>query len=359
MADSEIQASSIGNTFPPIKVESLHDKGNDRIKGFYTISIEETDQLSKAFSDLIILKDFLQASKVAEPSRITARFFVNKNVDIPTNLRDDIEAQIGLEGEFSEYNLVYVGRNFNGRRASSEVLELQRLEADRIERAVQFSGSCSLELIKQRDVVIKTVKPSSNEQEFKCFAREVLELYQKSFFGDYAFPMNLESVMALLRRDTNIVRVVQERRTGKLCSIGVGETVKIPISFNGTNREFYMAEISDAATLKEYKGRHYYSAIAAEITCDLLKAGVDLLYGEARSASPQVMTVCKKTGRQLARDLHGRPAILHRHCIISGAKDERLNDADQNEKYKGLENLTLWYATRNQLMSLYAPNGNN
>jgi len=355
MAEPEIQASSIGNTFPPIKIENLHDKGNDRIKGFYTKSIEEEDQLLGVFSELLRIREGLRILKEGAISRITARFLVNKNIDIPEELRNDVEAQISLDNEFSDYNLLYLGRNFEGRVAREEVTERQRAKAKEIDQRTAFSGRSSLDLIRRENVVIRTIKPSPNGRAFESFAREVLDMYQKSFFGDYAFPMTLESVMSLLRRDTNIVKVVQDRKTGKLHSIGVGETIALPVQINGSQTVFNMAEISDAATPKEYEGRGYYSAIAAELTRELLKAGINLVYGEARAASPAVMTVCKKTGRRVARDYNGRTAILHKHCIISGAKDERLDDSEQNGRYKGLENLTVWYATRTQLMDLYVP----
>lgn len=351
----EVQASSIGNVFPPIKVERMHDPGNDRIKGIYLDSIEEPEHLSKVFSDLITLRDYLRILNSGEVSRITARFFVNKGVRIPEDLRGDVEAQISLDEEFGDYNLVYLGRNFNGRIARVEITERQRAKAQDVEERTPFSGRNSLDLLRKDDVVIRTIKPSPNESDFESLAKEVLELYQVSFFGDYAFPMTLDSVKSLLRRDTNVVKVIQSRKDSKICSIGVGETIALPVRLNGEQKTFNMAEISDAATPRDYEGRGYYSAIAAEITRELLKSGVNLIYGEARAASPPVMVVCKKTGRTIARDYHGRPAVLHKHCIISGAKDERLDDADENGKYKGLENLLVWYATRSQLMDLYVP----
>ena len=256
---------------------------------------------------------------------------------------------------FGEYNLVYLGRNFNGRKAKEEVVARQRAKAEEIERRVPFAGRNSLDILRKEDIVIRNVKPSPNEADFEVLAREVLELYKISFFGDYAFPMTLESVKSLLKRDTNIVKIIQSRANGKIYSIGVGETIALPVRIRGEQKTFNMAEISDAATSREFEGKGYYSAIAAEITRELLKSGVHLVYGEARAASPSVMTVCRKTGRQLARNYGGDPAILHKHCIISGAKDERLNDSDENGKYKGLENLLVWYAIRTQLMDLYAP----
>lgn len=354
--EQEVQASSIGNTFPPIKLERLYDSGNERLKGFYTESIEYPDRLLKIFGDLLLLRDFIRVSQNGDISRVTARFFVNKKIEIPKELRAYVEAQISLDEEFSDYNLLYLGRNFEGRVAKDGITDRQRAKADEIDKRVLFSGNRSLDLIRREDVAIRTVKPSPNESSFQAFAKEVLSMYQKSFFGDYAFPMTLESVMILLRRDTNIVKVIQDRKTGRLHSIGVGETVSLPVQIDGCSKVFNMAEISDAATPKEYEGRGYYSAIAAELTRELLKNGINLVYGEARAASPSVMTVCKKTGRRVARDYYGRPAILQKHCIISGAKDERLDDAEKNGRYKGLENLVVWYATRGQIKELYIPN---
>ena len=355
MTEQEVQASSIGNTFPPTIASNLYDRGNNRLKGFYTISIEEEEHLLRVFSEILEVKEGIKILGEGEVSRITARFLVNKRVNLPEELREDVEAQISLDGEFAEYNLVYLGRNFDGRVAREDVIARQRTRAHEIDQRTPFSGTNSLDLIKREDVIVRTVKPSPDKDIFEAFTREVLDLYQSSFFGDYAFPMTLESVASLLRRDTNIVKIIQDRKTCRLLSIGVGETISLPLQINGSQSAFNMAEISDAATPKEYRGRGYYSTIAGELTRELLKAGVDLVYGEARAASPPVMTVCKKTGRRVARDYYGMPALLHKHCIISGAKDETLDDSDKNGRYKGLENLAVWYATRNQLMELYVP----
>lgn len=353
----EVVASSIGGTFPPIKLDGLYDEGNDRIKKIYTCSIEDGEELSKIFSQLLLLRSCHRLlSSDSEPvSRVTARFFVNKKAVIPQELHDDVEAQLSLDGEFADYNLVYLGRNFEGRTAKEEITSRQRDRAEGIDEGIDFSGNKSLEVIVGDEVAVRTVKPSPDDAVFDSFAKKVLEIYEDSFFGDYSFEMNLDSVRSLLRKDTNIVKVIQSRRTEEVYSIGVGETISLPLTINGSERIFSMAEISDAATPVRHHGKGYYSSIAAELTRELLATGVDLVYGEARAASSAVMTVCRKTGRRLARDYHGKPAILKKHCIINGAKESGLDETELNGKYNRLENLAVWYATRDKLKEFYLP----
>lgn len=339
-------ASSIGAVWPPAKEDTLYDKGNDRVKGFCTQSIEESSQLEKRIKELEII------SQEKKATRIIARFIVKSEVAIPDNLKKNIEAIIPLDSRFEGYLLLYYGKNSEKRYADEEVIKRQRNAAVEIENATLFAGNSAIEIPRKEDVVLRIVKPSTDEREFRRFARSLLKLYKESYYGDYAFPMTTETVSSLIKKDTNIVVIVENEKD--ILSVGVGETIQIPIKFPEKRVILKMAEISDAATPEKYKGKGYYSLIASELMRELTKIGVDIVYGEARASSKAVQKVCAKSGRRIARDGLGRAAILHKHCIISGAKDEELDESNGNPKYARFENLSVWYATRERMLDLYA-----
>ncbi len=347
------EVSSIGATFPPAEESVLYDRLNNRVKGFCTESIESIEELVEMLSKLDSVRESARAN------RVTARFLINKKVTIPEELKGNIEALLELDGDFSEHNLVYYGKNFDGRKAKEESISRQRDEAEKIDRAHLLNGFIPLEIITRDNLSLRAVKPPVNQQEFDSFVADLKDLYEKSYLGDYAFPITTETVASLVRRDTNLVTVIQDRANGKILSVGVGETMKIPLSIRGERKILFIAEMSDAATPLEYASRGYYSAIAHEISRELMKIGVDLVYGEARASSTSVQRVCKKSGRKLARDAFKRASILHKHCIIGGAKNADLDDSIEDPRFRGFENLSVWYATREDLIRHYIKNVEN
>ncbi len=350
------EATSIGGVWPPFREDALVDPYNDRVKGFCRESVENIGDLER---HLALFDDFQTLRNdrgEREASRITARFFINKNLKLPPLFSDRIEALLPLADEFSQYDLVYFGRNHPERYASPDVIQRQRAAAREIDDTSSFEGLHALDVLARQRVVLRTVKPPVDPQTFSAFVKELLELYKGSFTGDYAFPMTEESVASLVRKDANLVTVIQDYDTRAIYSVGVGETIQIPVNLGGKECLFSMAEISDAATPKKYSNRGYYSAIACELTRELMKMGVHLVYGEARASSTAVEKVCRKSGRRLAWDAYGHPSLLHKHCIISGAKDSDLDDTLPNGKFSRFENLTVWYATRQELLDLYVRN---
>ena len=361
MTEQEIQASSIGNTFPPIKEMQMYDEGNKRLKGFCTEAIDSSSELEKWVSGVEKLHSFLtQRDRIDSVTRTTLRFVVNEGVTIPESISGGIEAVLPLDGKFRGYNLVYFGRNHETRRAPEDKIETQRATAEKADKEVQFKGDQSLRILRYTEkpgLIFQNIKAPFEREQFSDLVRRLVVLYNKTYLGDYAFPITEETVSSILSRNTNVVIAAKDKFTNDIYSVAVGETASIPISVGGKVKNLSIAEISDAASDPDgHQERGYYSTIVCELARELVKLGMDVVYSETRAQSEAVLRATRKSGLRLMRDLKGRASILHKHCIIGGARNEELDERDGNKDniYNGFENLIVWHATRKDLMDVYA-----
>ena len=305
------EASSIGKVGEPYV-----DEANKRVKWLCTDPVLTSKDLENK------LEIFNKSFGIDNTTRITARLFVKKN--LLGKIGEYVEATIPLDGRFSDFSLVYLGRNTKD-RLDSHYLCAAELEVARLiykyEKSVDYGQA----------VYSVTSKNGFDGRAARILddinPLDVVDLY-KNVYNGYTFDLNEDNVKKLLQNQSNVKAFILKDK--KVVSIGVAELCEVSVG----KKKFTFAELSDAATHKEYQNSGLYIATSSLLMKYLSSMNVDLVYGEARAAHIGVNIACRRSGRQFY-------GVLQKHCVISGHKDF-------NEKGP-YENLNVWALSGNSL----------
>lgn len=310
------EPTSIGPQWPP-----EIDRRNDRIKGFYTQTINSVSK----FEDIVSYatnEAFLNSL-----TRITARCLVtNAQLEnIVGKFGERIEAHAALDSGW-DATLVYFGANFNSRHSQLTAAEREILETARsIERPV--IPSAEIARVKRNgydlEILAQPAKPSE--------VTSLVALYTQTY-TDYPFDLNEQNVELLLNNPENIT-CVAKAQDGQIAAVGLAERCVIPID----NKLLHLAEITGAATDRGQRGNGLYAGIAAKLLGELANGHVDYVYGEATAGSSAVNRACRSSGREYS-------GSLMKHCRMSGT------GVGQTGQYA---NLNVWGMTGTKLSSLY------
>jgi ribosomal protein S18 acetylase RimI-like enzyme len=221
-------------------------------------------------------------------SRITARALISKeilmNFDRQNPLCYLFETIIPLDGEvFGDYCLVYLGKNTPQRKAPSEITSQQ------YEKAVTIFNK-------------KHKERKNNVIDFEILVieekmRQDPQIQQMYYQLYSTFGWNEKEVVALINNPNNLLVAARDLNNGRIVSSGLVEFADI--NFNEMPTPLRLAEITEAATLKEYRGRGLYQKVSDEILRIL--AGQtnppDLVFGESNLDAEAVLKVAARQGR--------------------------------------------------------------
>ena len=112
---------------------------------------------------------------------------------------------------------------------------------------------------------------------------EICALYNK-VFKTYPVPLNQPQYVELLMDKDYLFMVITH--DGKIISCASADI----------NYEFSNAEITDCASMPEYRGRGLMLAVIAALELEVKSKGIECLYSIARALSPGMNTVFKKLG---------------------------------------------------------------
>jgi len=269
--------SSIGEVVWPPK-----ETNNERLKGIFPNPINDNDSLNYLLSELDNLP-FLNHS------RITARVLISTevlmNFDRQNPLCHLFETIIPLDGEvFGDYCLVYLGKNTPQRTTPSKIT-LQQYE-----KAVAIFNE---DQQKERNHDFSDFEILVIDEEMRQDP-QIQQMYYQLYSN---FGWKEKEVAALISNSNNLLVAARDLNNGKIVSSGLVEFADM--NFKGLTIPLRLAEITEAATLKEYRGRGLYQKVSDEILRILADQTnpPDLVFGESNLDAEAVLKVAARQGR--------------------------------------------------------------
>jgi len=267
--------SSIGEIVWPPK-----ETNNRRLKGIFPNPINNKDSLNSLLSELENLPFF-------NSSRITTRALISKELLISFDKQSPLcylfETIIPLDGETSQdYCLVYLGRNSPQRESPQAIVKQQ------YQRAVSIFSENHQERnhdLSNFEILVIDEKMRQDP--------EIQQMYYRLYSN---FGWNEEEVVALINNPNNLLVAAKDVRNGRIVSSGLVEFADI--NFYGLP-PLKLAEITEAATLKEYRGKGLYQRVSDEILTTLANQPnpPHLTFGESNLDAPGVLKVAARQGR--------------------------------------------------------------
>ncbi len=332
--------SSIGAViWPPVEASF------QRKKGFFGEVIADGNSL------INFLKEFNQLP-FGNTTRISARAIVNREALIEYLTlgleTSSIEAIIPLAGcgllPLESTCLIYVGKNTDYRLSPEDIKNQQ------LQRVREIFGS-SLENQSLRSlpdgfkIKLLTEGDRKNETTYEYY----YQLYQ-------LFGWSEQEVKSLLNNSNNILVAVFNEK-GLVVSSGMAEIGDVSIVHGFDSLTLKLAEITEAATLPEYRGKGFYQKVSDEILRVLatMPNPPNLVFGELNLDSPGVLKVAAQQGRtsalQIALNMDLDPNqghwFLEQHVpISSGLSNGRRDDYPYN-------NLMPAWFTQKELLQRY------
>lgn len=298
--------SSIGIIGAP-----YYDNWNNRIKGFCPKVIE----LGNIGDAAEFIQEARSLKRNVSATRITLRMVVSKGLKI-AGMHE--EARIQLNGDWKEYEIIYLGENDSRRMVSPAILIAEdKLLESVVKQSKRYSNV--LQRIKQEGfkVSIGAIAPPDISQ--------ICNLYQEAFSDNkgkfkYTFALTEKTLETILPTATVVTARNCQR---EIVSILMGEVAEIPTD----KGKLKICEYSDEATLRLYRGKGLSQA-CLRVLIQELSEDIDVIYGEARASHVGANVVPVKAGFAYG----GR---LIKNCVIGG---------DKEVKEKGrYENLNVWY----------------
>lgn len=312
----------------------------ERKKGFATELLTDRDKIEHFIAQLI-------ASEFEnDVTRITARCIVPLTLiaELISLGQEFIETVIPLEGcgieELEGTCLVYMARNHVHRMSPSDILLEQQRGAEEI---YQRNQGMAERVCAPLGFFIELI---TDEQRT---SRQIVEMYRTLYTP---FGWNEEDIFDLLNSNNNLL-VAAFDNNGRIVSSGIAEVGALNLTTEGKNIEFTVAEITEAATLPEFRGRNLYQSVSNYILRYLAKlVRPNLVFGELNLDAPGVLKVAVRQGRTPALETAKRFGLprawyLDQHVTIaSGDGTERRGDYPYN-------NLMVAYMPQSFLLENY------
>ncbi len=226
------------------------------------------------------------------------------------------EARIPLNNGWKGFDLVYVAINLHERKSDAETVNKEdRLILEAMERR------------KNVDYLLR----NSNEYTFeinrirKEDIDDIVRLYREAYTR-YTVEINSKNVWKMVSNPNAVV--VTARHEGRIVSIGVGEIGSIDMTLEKRSKKLEICEISDAATLREHRGKGLYQGIIATMMPELTKR-VHLIFSEARASEMSVNQATVNSGFVYAGRLDG-------HCVIGGDEEIKETRNGKESRYGNL-----------------------
>lgn len=326
------EASSVGRAvWPP------EEATEQRKKGILNRVLETADDLSS------IITEFQNMPFDEATTRYTARIFVTdsllKRKDIKAAICEYVEAILPLAScgipDLEDCCMVYIGKNADTRKADPQELQHQLKFAKEVysgESASKEKNSVNGYRIEQ---VADEMKKDANLQ------HQYAELYQ-------AFGWNEDQVVELLTNHSNTL--VAAFDGDRLISAGMAERAELTIERNSRLLPFVMYEVTEAATVEEYRGKGLYTSVAKKIMRILANGDANIVYAESNLSAPGVLLAGQRQGRRSAvqsAELFGYPPrSLEQHVRISGGSHDQRPPQEKN-------NLIVTWMTQSEVQRVY------
>lgn len=325
MSTQELHTSSIGPKWPPEESSFNRIKGVDnrrviRDRASFKISVDE-------------IRGLMDEIKEGGIDRVSVRLLVEDPIWLSSletigGLGELVIPLSGSSPELEGASILYLGFNAGSRQPDQN--ELRRCifnvddalgrpiatYAELIQRP--FNQGYTLSLL---DLTDRMISEKIQDQMANLYVR---------------FGWTREEVLDILSQKNNIIAVASDG--GKIVSAGIAETSMMQFS---DGIELRMAEITEAATDEEYKGRGLYSAVAAQLMHEIYVKSeeksifggkIDLVFGECNGNEPGILKAVKSLGRTFAIEVSRELGIpfkgyLPQHVPIAGApKTTKYND---------------------------------
>ncbi len=301
-------ASSIGRIGEP-----YFDRHNNRIKGFYADIITDSRQAPT------LIRGARALMERSDATRMTLRFVTAPGVEIPH------EALIPLEGRWSGHNISYYGENSGERSSPAGIVKMQK---NLVSWAMRNRRSYdAMRLAQERGYAIDTSRISSSED-----MERLVYLYSQAYASNgngvrYTFGINEDSIRSLAG-NPDAITAVARNRDGRIVSITVAETTRIPTG----DGDLMICELSDEATLREHRNLGLVQACVQALSSQLYGSmGTDAIYAESRAS-------IIGANKNVANAGFAHAGLLQKHCVMGGDKD-----VPEQGPY---ENLNVWYLPR-------------
>ncbi|KKQ02210.1 MAG: hypothetical protein US11_C0001G0169 [Candidatus Roizmanbacteria bacterium GW2011_GWA2_36_23] len=315
-------SSSMGNLDWPPK------EASDNRRKFLYRNVLTGTAMTKTFKEKY--EDEIMANSA---TRMSGRVIVSQVEfsDFAEEFNSDIETVIPLAdtGVLEDCYMVYLGRNSAERYSSQEVLELE------LKRAISIFNS-EEPAKKQADFFM--IRPLRDEER-TSMVDVFLELYAP-------FHWQRENVEQILNSQDNVIMVAMGTE-GSLAGSVLAEIATIEIDRDGVSISFQMAEISEAATRKDFRNNGLYGALSNSLLYVLAdKTDPNLVFGEVNLKAPGALKTAARQGRIPAFATAQQLNIPHACCLNQHVG---IAEGSPEEEVPGYNNLMPAWLTKKQL----------
>ena len=313
MAQSANGGGSIGMAWPP-----RYDGYNNRIKGFCSWPIENR-------SDAVLMFEAVREAERANlgSTRTTVRAFVRHGLLEDLRRAEPsyrVEARFDAGSAVEGYELIYLGKNAQGRMPQPAIIENELLSLREIDGICTTIPGMAQARVARAGYTLSRLNGYGRQE-----IGRLLELYQDAF-QKYLFPLNEQTVGELV--DSASIIIVGRDAGGRIISSLVAEHA--PLAFGG--KTVHLVELSEAATDRASRGHGLLTALYFRITELLREAyepGNTIVYVEARAPWIPVSIATRRAD-------FVRCGVLLQHCTIVG-------DRSPGMQYEGdYEDLSVW-----------------
>ncbi len=271
-------------------------------------------------------------------SRVSVRLFVDNEILAGADIEDLIETVIPLSGAnipaLENTSIVYLGRNSLNRNTAKEIRAQQ---TDRVReifsvRTDREDTPVNLEL--------RNLPPGERMQE------DIVDRYFQ-LYG--VFGWTREEIVKLLSSPENIF--VSGINEGGIVSSVIAEISNINLFDPQTGDSFslQLAEITEAATLPEYRGRGYYTAVSNELLRVLARQSrvPNIVYGETNLDALGALKAANRQGRKID------PQGFNGRCLNQNVKVDNGMNGQRPVGYN-YNNFLVTYISQEQLLNEWA-----
>ena len=310
MAETQLDlTSSVGAAWPPQRAS------NNRIRGFFDhVVCDRSDAIDFV---AIFERERVIAEQDADADRLSIRVITTGTAMKVLDGLIEVEGAMPLRGE-DGLHVTYAAWNHCDRSTAQATLIHHRHFLENIasmQRAIDFvpvDGIFS---------PVQLIDSRTTDTERLALSEKFSELYG-------AFGYSERDVQDLLLNSANTIAYIE--LGGAVVSTAMAEHATV----QAQDKSVRLAEITEAFTLPDYRGRGLYQAVSQYLVSQLSLGDLDAVYGESNLASPGVVVAAHKNGRQfscLERERLGiqNPnfGILQQNFhVADGVETRRYND---------------------------------
>lgn len=276
------QTSSVGAAWPPVI------GSNERLRGFYDQTISSIEDATVFAKEYESYQNEVELNQ--QVSRLSLRAVVCLGaIPVLDSLGVTLEAAMPIKSNPNAM-IVYAGWNAPDRVSDTQVL------ADKIDRLVhnvEFeAGSLRQGNLDKGTYSKRVLLPYTPEADKFAFVDRFTDLYD-------VFGYDQDDIVELLLNPDNTIAFLEHN--GVIISTALAE--KANIKLNDSEETIRIAEVTEAITRPEYRGRGLYQQISHCLVQSLLETNpekLDVIYGESNLSAPGVLIAAHQNGRRFS-----------------------------------------------------------